>query len=283
VDDHRAIPEVVFADGSHVPALGLGTWRMGEHARETAREIEALRRGMSLGMTLIDTAEMYGEGGAEVVIAKAIAGQRDRVFVVSKVYPHNATAKGVIAACRRSLERLHTDRIDLYLLHWRGRVPLAETVEGFERLRAEGNILRWGVSNFDVDDMRELLALPQGGNCAANQILYNLGERGAEWRLLEQCRSRGILVMAYSPLGQGALLRNRKLRGIAVKARTTPARLALAWTMSQPNLIAIPKASTLEHVNDNRAAVNVQIDPDTRIALDAAFPPPDREKPLSML
>lgn len=280
---HRAIPEVLLADGCRVPALGLGTWRMGEHAREAAREIEALKRGVSLGMALIDTAEMYGEGGAEAVIAKAIAGQRDRIFLVSKVYPHNATANGVIAACRRSLERLHTDRIDLYLLHWRGRVPLTETVEGFERLRAEGSILRWGVSNFDAEDMRELLALPHGRHCTANQILYHLGERGAEWRLLEQCRSHRVLVMAYSPLGQGALLKHRKLREIAARAGTTPARLALAWALSQPNVIAIPKASTLEHVNDNRAAVDVEIDSDTRIALDEAFPPPDRERPLPML
>src|SRR5262245_28436103 len=207
----RSIPTVKLSDGTRVPALGLGTWRMGERARDREREIAALRSGIDLGMTLIDTAEMYGDGGAEGVVGEVIAERRDRVFVVSKVYPHNAGAKSAIAACERSLKQLRVDHLDLYLLHWRGRIPLSETVGAFERLRRDGKIARWGVSNFDVDDIEELVALPDGKRCAANQVLYHLDERSIEWKVRDVCRAHGIAIMAYSPVGQGDLLRSRKL------------------------------------------------------------------------
>jgi len=276
------IATVTLADGAPVPQLGLGTWRMGEHKRGRDVEVAAVRLGIDLGMTLIDTAEMYGDGGAEEIVASAIAGQRDRVFVVSKVYPHNAGAKSAIAACERSLRRLATDRLDLYLLHWRGRIPLAETVGAFERLRRDGKIVRWGVSNFDVDDMEELLALPDGGHCAANQVLYHLGERAVEWRLTELCRAARIALMAYSPIGQGDLLRSRKLRAIAQQAGATPAQVALAWLMRQ-HAIAIPKASSAAHVRDNRNAADIALSATVLSAIDAAFPPPSRAKPLAVI
>jgi diketogulonate reductase-like aldo/keto reductase len=202
------MPVVRFADGTTVAALGLGTWRMGEAARRRAQEIAALRAGIDAGMTLVDTAEMYGDGGAEDVLGEAMDGWRDDVFVVSKVYPHNAGARSAIAACERSLRRLRADRLDLYLLHWRGRIPLAETVAAFERLRRDGKIVRWGVSNFDAADIDELLALPDGANCAVNQVLYHVGERGIEWSVLPLCRRHSIRVMAYAPVGEGALLSN---------------------------------------------------------------------------
>src|SRR5882724_2645702 len=246
-----ALPTVALPDGGRVPALGLGTWRMGEQRRHRADELAALRSGLDLGMTLVDTAEMYGDGGAEELIAEAIAGRRDQVFIVSKVYPQNAGAKSTPAACDRSLKRLATDRLDLYLLHWRGRIPLAETVGAFERLRRDGKILRWGVSNFDVDDMQELLALPEGRHCAANQVLYNLGERGVEWRLADLCREHRVPIMAYTPVGQGDLLAHRKLSAIAQAAGATPAQVALAWLLRRPDVIAIPKASNSLHVREN--------------------------------
>ena len=207
----RPLATIVLADGQRVPALGLGTWTMGERANKAAREIAALQVGLDLGMTLIDTAEMYGDGGAEKIVARAIARRRDEVFLVSKVYPQNASAKGTIAACERSLARLATDRLDLYLLHWRGRIPLAETVDAFELLRRAGKIVRWGVSNFDVDDIDELLALPAGAQCAANQVLYNLCERGIEWRLRALCHQRGMPIIAYSPFGQGRIAESPKI------------------------------------------------------------------------
>jgi len=196
-----AMPKVTFADGARVPALGLGTWKMGEHRRTHAREVAALREGIELGMTLVDTAEMYGDGGAEKVVGEAIAGRRDDVFIVSKVYPHNAGARAAVAACERSLRRLGTDRLDLYLLHWRGSVPLSETVAAFERLRTDGKIVRWGVSNFDVADLDELLALPDGRRCATNQVLYHLGERGIEWQLLDRCLQIHREVQVFRPDG----------------------------------------------------------------------------------
>ena len=278
----RSIPSVKMSDGARVPALGLGTWRMGERARERERETAALRLGVDLGMTLIDTAEMYGDGGAESIVGDAIDGQRDRVFVVSKVYPHNAGAKSAIAACERSLKRLRIDQLDLYLLHWRGRVPLAETIGAFETLRRDGKIARWGVSNFDVDDIDELLALPDGKHCAANQVLYHLGERSIEWRLRDVCRRHRIAIMAYSPVGQGDLLRSRKLQAIARDAQCTPAQLALAWLLHQ-SVIAIPKASTLDHVRDNRDAADIALSSRIVDALDTAFPPPTRATPLAVI
>jgi diketogulonate reductase-like aldo/keto reductase len=276
------VPTVALSDGSRVPALGLGTWHMGESAPQRSREAAALKAGIALGMALVDTAEMYGDGGAEEAVGDAIAGQRDRVFVVSKVYPHNAGAKAAIAACERSLRRLRTDRLDLYLLHWRGSIPLAETVDAFERLRREGKILRWGVSNFDVADMQELLALPEGRHCAANQVLYHLGERAAEWALAPLCRARGIPLMAYCPLGEGALLGNRRLRTIAKAVDASAAQVALAWLIAR-GAIAIPKSARVEHLRDNVGAVAIALSAATLAAIDAAFPPPARATALGVI
>jgi diketogulonate reductase-like aldo/keto reductase len=266
-----------------VPALGQGTWKMGERKASAAREVAALRHGIDLGMTLIDTAEMYGEGGAEEIVARAISGRRDDVFVVSKVYPHNAGAKSAIAACERSLARLGTDRIDMYLLHWRGRIPLAETIDAFERLRRAGKIVRWGVSNFDVDDMNELMALPAGAHCATNQVLYNLAERGIEWKLLPYCAQRAIPVMAYSPVGQGALLTHRKLATLAAPLGVTPAQLALAWSIRDPHVMSIPQSADKSHIDDNRSVAAIRLSPATLAALDSAFPPPRGPVPLAVL
>jgi diketogulonate reductase-like aldo/keto reductase len=277
------IPQVVLADGTRLPALGLGTWKMGERPENAAREVAALERGLDLGMTLIDTAEMYGDGGAEEVVARAIAGRRAKAFVVSKVYPQNAGAKSMIDACERSLRRLGIDCLNLYLLHWRGRIALGESVDAFERLRAAGKIARWGVSNFDTADMEELHALPDGMHCAANQVLYNLSRRGIEWRLLEWCRARGIAVMAYSPVAQGALLGNRKLTAIAAGLGVAPAQLALAWVLTRTQVIAIPQSSNVAHIDSNRAAVALNLDDRVLAMLDAAFPPPRRETPLAVI
>ena len=277
------MPSVSLPDGTKVPALGQGTWTMGEKKARASVEAAALTAGFELGMTLVDTAEMYGDGGAEEVVARAIAGRRDRLFVVSKVYPHNAGRKSAISACERSLARLGTDRLDLYLLHWRGRIPLGETVEAFERLRADGKILRWGVSNFDTSDMRELLTLPEGHRCAANQVLYHLGERGIEWELLPWMREKGIPVMAYSPLGQGELLRKRNLATIAKNLGATPAQVALRWVMRSPGVIAIPESANSDHVRANRDSVSVKLDQATLDSIDAAFPPPTRSTPLAVI
>jgi len=277
------IPQVVLADGTRIPALGLGTWKMGERPGNAAREAAALVHGLDLGMTLIDTAEMYGDGGAEEVVSKAIAGRSASAFVVSKVYPHNADARTMPAACERSLRRLKRDCIDLYLLHWRGNVPLAESVDAFERLRAAGKIRRWGVSNFDTADMEELRALPDGRHCAVNQVLYNLDERGIECRLLDGCRTTGIPVMAYSPVAQGSLATNRKLSAIARGLSVSPAQLALAWVLTRPQVIAIPQSSNLAHIDANRAAAAIRLDEGVLAALDTAFPPPRQAAPLAMI
>ncbi|MFO1305702.1 MAG: aldo/keto reductase [Burkholderiales bacterium] len=278
-----AVPTVKLNDGTRVPALGLGTWHMGDHANRADHEAAALRAGLDLGMTLIDTAEMYGDGGAERVVADAVEGRRDQVFIVSKVYPHNASAKGAIAACERSLKRLRTDRIDLYLLHWRGRHPLEETVGAFERLRAAGKIVRWGVSNFDVADIDELLALPEGRRCATNQVLYNLSQRGIEFALRERCARHDIVIMAYSPFHQGDLLRNRKLATLAASLGHTPAQVAIAWLLSRSGTIAIPQSSNVDHVREFRAAANIRLSLDALAAIDNAFPPPRTSRPLAML
>ena len=277
------IPTVRLADGRDVPALGMGTWHMGERQGRRRREIAALRAGLDVGMTLIDTAEMYGDGGAEAVVGEAVSGRRDDVFIVSKVYPHNAGRRGAIAACERSLERLRTDRLDLYLLHWRGRVPLAETVDAFERLRSDGKILRWGVSNFDTADIDELVTVPNGTRCAVNQVLYHLSERGVEWSLVPRCNALNIAVMAYSPFGEGGLLDDERLRRIARTQGVTPAQLALAWLVRQPGVIAIPQSSDVAHVVENRAAVATALSASTLAALDAAFPPPRRPRPLAVI
>jgi diketogulonate reductase-like aldo/keto reductase len=273
---------LTLKNGDEVPVLGLGTWRMGERRSERAAEIAAIRLGLDLGVRLFDTAEMYGEGGAEEMLAEALAGRRDEVFLVSKVYPHNASRKGAIAACERSLKRLKTERLDLYLLHWRGSVPLSETVEAFETLRRDGKIRQWGVSNLDPGDMDELAKVANGSNCAANQVLYHLGSRGIEWALLPGCQKSGIVVMAYSPLGQGPLLRKPALKKIAEKHSTDPAAVALAWVLRQPGVITIPKAVRPEHVRANLKALELKLDAEDLVALDAAFPPPKRATPLDM-
>jgi diketogulonate reductase-like aldo/keto reductase len=276
------IPSVRLPNGASVPALGQGTWRMGESSARRAAEIAALRRGVELGMTLIDTAEMYGDGGAEEVLAEALRGLRDKVFLVSKVYPQNAGGHALRRACENSLRRLATDRIDLYLLHWRGGVPLKATVEGMETLRREGKIGAWGVSNLDTDDMAELFAAG-GADCAANQILYNLLRRGPEFDLLPAMTARGIPVMAYSPIEQGRLPKSGALAEIAKRAGATTFQVALAWVLRRPDVIAIPKAATIAHVEANRAALDVRLDSDALAALDEAFAPPRRKVPLAMI
>ncbi|MBX4953747.1 aldo/keto reductase [Rhizobium binae] len=277
------IPTVKFPNGTEVPALGQGTWAMGEEAGHAKAEMESLRAGIDLGMTLIDTAEMYGDGGAEEIVGQAIKGRRDEVFVVSKVYPWNASLKGTIEACEHSLERLGTDRIDLYLLHWRGSHPLAETVGAFEMLKASGKIGAWGVSNFDTDDMEELIGVPGGANVAANQVLYNLSRRGIEFDLLPWCQSRGIPVMAYSPIEQGHILHHPELIHIAKAYQATPAQLALAFLLERDGVIVIPKTSNAERVAENRDCVSLEVTEEDWQALDAAFPPPAKKKPLEML
>ncbi len=271
---------VRLPDGATVPALGQGTWRMGEGEYTPQQEANALRQGIDLGMTLIDTAEMYGNGASEKVVAAAIAGQRDRAFVVSKVFPHNASHKAMPGACEASLQRLGTDRLDLYLLHWPGGVPLSETIEAFEKLREAGKILRWGVSNFDVDDMTEL-----GSDAVmTDQVLYNPSVRGIEFDLMPWCAERRIPVMAYSPVGQGgALLKHKALAEVAARHNATPAQIAIAWTLRLPGVISIPKASTPAHVAANAAAAKLELTADDLAIIDAAFPPPRRAQRLEML
>ncbi|WP_192362366.1 aldo/keto reductase [Mesorhizobium mediterraneum] len=269
--------------GEAVPVLGQGTWKMGEDARRRADEVAALKLGLDLGMKLIDTAEMYASGGAEEVVADAIAGRREEVFLVSKVLPSNASRAGVPAACDKSLRHLRTDRIDLYLLHWPGSVPLAETVEAFEALKKAGKIRHWGVSNFDTHEMEELVSLPGGGNVQTNQILYNLSQRGPEFDLAPWSRQRGIPLMAYSPVDQGVLARNTRLEAIAARHDATPAQLALAWVMAPDGVIAIPKAGKQEHVRQNAAALDIKLTPEDFADIDRAFPPPRRKQGLQMI
>jgi diketogulonate reductase-like aldo/keto reductase len=275
---HLSLP-----DGEKVPVLGLGTWGMGEAGTRGADVVAALRLGLDLGMTLIDTAEMYGEGGAEEVVGKAIAGRRDAVFLVSKLYPHNASRQGAVAACERSLKRLGTDHLDLYLLHWRGSVPLAETLETFGTLQRQGKIRHYGVSNFDLTDMEELWRLAGGDAIATNQVLHNLSRRGIEWALLPWLRRRRVPVMAYSPIEQGRLLTKRALVAIAKRRGVSPAQIALAWLLHQPGLIAIPKAGRAEHVRENRAALDLALSPADLAELETAFPPPKGPTTLEML
>jgi diketogulonate reductase-like aldo/keto reductase len=276
---------VVLSDGKRVPVLGQGTWRMGESKSARAREVAALRLGIELGMSLIDTAEMYGDGGAEEIVAEAINGQHQGVFVVTKVYPHNASCAELPKSCERSLKRLRIDAIDLYLLHWRERTPpLQETVDTFEKLRASGKIKRWGVSNFDVDDMEELLSLEHGHKCAANQVLYNLQNREIEFDLLPWSHTNKIPIMAYSPVGHsGQLLRNPTLKKIAQSHDATPAQIALAWVLRQPDVIAIPKASTEAHVRDNAGSLEIKLTKEDLTNLDREFPPPKSKRPLPVL
>ncbi len=269
--------------GQTIPVLGMGTWRMGENARNRQGEIDALRHGLDLGFSLIDTAEMYGEGGAEEVIAPVIANRRSEVFVVSKVYPHNASKRGAIAACERSLKRLNTDYLDLYLLHWRGSVPLAETLEAFQTLHQAGKIRGYGVSNFDTADMEAAAQLKGGKAIATNQVLYNLMRRGIELDLLPWCRQRNIPIMAYSPIEQGRLLNQRALQAIAQEREVTTAQVAIAWLLHQENVIVIPKSSRIEHVDQNYTALNLKLSAAELATLDTAFPRPTKPVPLEVL
>jgi diketogulonate reductase-like aldo/keto reductase len=275
--------KTVEMGGRSVPILGQGTWNIGDSAATRDAEIATLRRGIECGMSLIDTAEMYGSGRSEHLVGEAIAGQRDRVYLVSKVLPSNASFEGTVHACEASLKRLRTDALDLYLLHWRGRYPLHETVRGFERLKKVGKIRTWGVSNFDVDDMEELFSTPGGTECAANQVLYNPEHRGIEYDLLPWCAQNRVTVMAYSPVGQGGrLLSSAALRKVAQKQGVSPAQVSLAWCLRQ-TISAIPKASSVRHVEENAAAVDVQLDAEDMAVIDAAYPAPKRKQSLDML
>ncbi|MGH9881883.1 MAG: aldo/keto reductase [Pyrinomonadaceae bacterium] len=278
----------LLPSGRPMPVLGQGTWMMGEDPSRRQSEIAALRLGLDLGMTLIDTAEMYGEGAAEELVGEAIAGRRGEVFLVTKVYPHNATRRGAVNACARSLQRLKTDYIDLYLLHWRGEVPLSETLEAFQHLKETGRIRDYGVSNFDVEDMEEAFALPGGDEIATDQVLYNLAHRGIEWDLTTWCRARRIPIMAYSPVGhdsaeQKRMLGHPNIISIASRHNVTPAQVALAWLLRQRDIVAIPKASRPEHIRENRAALEIELTDEDIKELDKAFPPPDRKIPLELL
>ncbi|HEX4194148.1 MAG TPA: aldo/keto reductase [Stellaceae bacterium] len=266
-------------DGGAMPVLGLGTWMMGERKSAAAAELAALKLGLDLGMNFIDTAEMYGNGGAETIVAAAIAGRRDDVFLVSKVLPHNASRAGTIKACEASLKRLGTDWLDLYLLHWAGTHPLDDTIEAFEQLKRAGKIRRWGVSNFDLSEMEPL----DGTEIASNQVLYNLARRGIEFDLLPWCRARGIPVMAYSPIEQGRILGNKALVALAKARGCSPAQLALAWVLRQDGVVTIPKASNPAHVRENRAALDMVLSEAEGAALDKAFPPPTKPTALAML
>ena len=268
--------------GNEMPVFGIGTWRMGESARRRAQELEAVKYAIELDYPMIDTAEMYGDGGAEEIIGEALAGRRRRPFIVSKVYPHNATRSGTIAACERSLKRLKIERIDLYLLHWRGGVRLEETFEAFHRLRGGGKIGDFGVSNFDTDDMQDAARLDKGLT-GSNQVLYCLSRRGPEFDLLPWMRKRSIPLMAYSPLDQGGLLGKAALKKLAGEVGCTPAQLALAWVLAQPGVVTIPKSSTRERVKENLGAVEVKLSPQVLTELDKAFPPPKDRQSLQML
>jgi diketogulonate reductase-like aldo/keto reductase len=266
-----------------VPPLGQGTWNMGDDPSRRREELDALRTGIDLGMTLIDTAEMYGDGRSESLVGEAIEGRRDKVHLVSKVLPSNASRKGTVRACDASLKRLRTERIDLYLLHWSGSYPLEETVRGFEDLLAAGKIRSWGVSNLDLDEMRQLVALPGGKACAANQVLYNLSRRGIEFDLLPWCQKQGMPIMAYSPVEQGRILHNEALSQIARRLGATPAQVALSWVLRQDGVVAIPKAGTVAHVRENRKALDLRLGEQDLSELDREFPPPSRRTPLEMI
>jgi diketogulonate reductase-like aldo/keto reductase len=274
---------VELRSGETIPVLGQGTWHLAQGRHSRGEELQALRLGIDLGMTVIDTAEMYGDGAAEKLVGEAIAGRRDEVFVVSKVLPSHATRRGTVAACRASLRRLGTERLDLYLLHWPGLIPLEETVAGFEELRADGLIRYWGVSNFDVVDLERLLRVEGGSAVQTDQVLYNLGRRGIEWKLLPWCLQHGLPIMAYSPLGQGRLLEHPVLRGIAIQYRVSPAQVALAWVLAHEGICSIPEAGTVKHVRQNRAAVDLHLREIDMIKLDEAFPPPISPQPLEIL
>jgi diketogulonate reductase-like aldo/keto reductase len=276
---------IALPGGEGMPVLGQGTWAMAEHPRKRADEIAALKTAVDLGMTVIDTAEMYAGGAAEELVAEAIGDRRREIFLVSKVLPHHATKRGALSSCEASLRRLKTDHLDLYLLHWRGTVPLDETLEAFAALERQGKIRYWGVSNFDVDDMAHLASLRADGGSvvASNQVLYNLTRRGIEYDLLPSCRSLGIPIMAYSPLEQGRLLTEATVKAIASRLDATPAQVALAWVLRQEGVVAIPKAAHRDRVRENRGALDVRLTADDLEAFDDAFPPPTDKTPLQMI
>lgn len=274
---------VALACGERIPALGQGTWHIGDHAHTRAEEIATLQLGLDLGATLIDTAEMYGEGDSEALIGAALAGRRDEVFIVSKVYPHNAGRRAMASACERSLRRLRTDRLDLYLLHWSGSVPLVETVEAFSALQKAGKIRHWGVSNLDLKEMKTLTSLSGGGAVQTDQVLYNLSRRGIEWDLLPWLRERNIPVMAYSPFEEGRLLRDPRLIDFARRYGMTPAQAALAWLLAADDVIVIPKAATRAHLEHNMAAADIRLTDAQRSELDGLFAPPSGARALEML
>ncbi|HET7159326.1 MAG TPA: aldo/keto reductase [Burkholderiales bacterium] len=274
---------VALACGERIPALGQGTWHIGDHAHTRAEEIATLQLGLDLGATLIDTAEMYGEGDSEALIGAALAGRRDEVFIVSKVYPHNAGRRAMASACERSLRRLRTDRLDLYLLHWSGSVPLVETVEAFSALQKAGKIRHWGVSNLDLKEMKTLTSLSDGRAVQTDQVLYNLSRRGIEWDLLPWLRKRNIPVMAYSPFEEGRLLRDPRLIDFARRYGMTPAQAALAWLLAADDVIVIPKAATRAHLEHNMAAADIRLTDVQRAELDRLFAPPSGARALEML
>ena len=274
---------VTLPSGENVPSMGLGTWHMGERIGNPKTEVDALIRGLDLGATLIDTAEMYARGGAERVVGSAIKGRRDDVFIVSKILPHNASFDGTIRACENSLQRMEIESIDLYLLHWPGNHPLESTVSAFEQLKTDGKIKHWGVSNFDTNDMQELYGIPDGKNCQINQVLYNLSRRGIEWDLLPWCRSMGLPIMAYSPIEQGRLLENKKLKALASEIGVSAAQLSIAWSIRKNDIITIPKASNLEHVSQNIDAWTIKLESAILDELDKLFEPPVRKRGLDIL
>jgi diketogulonate reductase-like aldo/keto reductase len=277
------VPTISLTLGEPIPVLGQGTWHMAENPSRRADELAALKLGIDLGMSLIDTAEMYADGGAEELVGEAIIGRREEVFLVSKVLPHHATVRGTIEACDRSLKRLGVDMIDLYLLHWSGPIPLEETLEGFEALMGAGKIRNWGVSNFDVEDLKALVDIAGGEEVSTDQVLYNLAHRGIEFDLLPWCEARGVPIMAYSPIEQGRLLAHPVLKSVAARHRVSPAQAALAWVLRSDDVCAIPRAATPAHVRENRAALDIQLSASDLAELDDAFPPPTRKQPLATL
>jgi len=277
------IPTLTLPSGREIPSLGIGTWNMGESKANEAQEVASIRMAVELGMTVVDTAEMYADGRSEEVVGKAVADRRDDVFLVSKVYPFNASSSGTIEACEGSLKRLGVDHLDLYLLHWRGSHPLEETVAAFEKLKQSGKIRDWGVSNFDTEDMEELFEVENGRNCAVNQVLYNLSRRGVEYDLLPWCQEKGVSLMAYSPIEQGRILNNPALIRIAKAYQATPAQVALAFLLERDGVLAIPKSAKPERMEENRGATDLDISDEDWTILDAAFPPPTRKTSLAML
>jgi diketogulonate reductase-like aldo/keto reductase len=277
------IRTVPLPNGTTMPALGMGTWYLGEQPARHDTELAALRTGIEIGLTLIDTAEMYGEGAAEELVGQAVAGRRDDIYLVSKVLPHHATRQGTVQACQASLRRLGTDHLDMYLLHWQGRVPLAETVQGFEELVQAGLIGCWGVSNFDAPDLDRLVSVPGGDRVQTDQVLYNLGRRGPEYDLIPRCRQAGMPLMAYSPVDHGRLLEHSAVRDMATVKGVTPAQLAIAWVLRIPDVSVVAKASTRAHVLENRAAMEISFSQAELEQLEAMFPPPSSKEPLDML